>query len=96
MDSDDSSEAEEPIIFFKHSPRSDELEATQSRADDQIHSPSDIYRLYGKPVCKSILKKERSFEDVKSKTISSASPNKPFKQDRGDLLDKKQQVKIKN
>ncbi|XP_067933250.1 unconventional prefoldin RPB5 interactor-like [Watersipora subatra] len=72
LDSDDSS-GEEAVIHFKHSPRSAEARLPQSEDADRIHSPSDIYRLYSKVGPKSILKAERSFEDVKSNPSSSSA-----------------------
>ena len=69
LDSDDSdSGPHTSVIYFKHSPRSDNEEHQSAVTHDQrgglVNSPSDIYKLYCKP--KSILKSSGTFEEVKS------------------------------
>lgn len=85
LDSDDSSTPTPPVIHFKHSPRSpaeqrldtpteqgvDTVSNRLASAEPQIQTPSDIYRVYHKPT-RSILKPERSFEEVKGAILTKA------------------------
>ncbi|KAF6041377.1 URI1 [Bugula neritina] len=70
-DSDDSNSNSSSVIHFKHSPRSntDNDNTLTTQEEGSIVSPADIYKLFWKP--KSILKGQRSFEQVKSTAVST-------------------------